>query len=287
MNHSSPRADADFPPAPTATGPLAPGPLAPGPLAGWRVLVPRPPERSTELVDLLTAAGATPVAVPLISIEPAEDDGALDLRLVALASGEYAWLGFTSAAAVDAVLRRAGQLGLHPAVPADTRVAAVGPATGARLRAAGLPVDLQPPTGGSADALAAIWPHPSGDAAVLLPRSDIAAPALPRALSAMGYRVDAVTAYRTVVQPVPQAQAAELSAGAFDAVLFTSPSTVQALNTVPLPPSTVLCAIGRPTTAAAVAAGRPVHLTAAGPTAPSLVDALVRFAADHPRNVKA
>lgn len=211
----------------------------------------------------------------------------MDLRLVDLARGEYRWVGFTSAAAVDAVLTRADQLGLSPAVPADTRVAAVGPATAAALRATGLPVDLQPPTGGSADALAACWPHPSGDAAVLLPRSDVAAPGLPTALTAMGYRVDTVTAYRTVIQPVPQPLAAELSAGAFDAVLFTSPSTVQAVGDVQIPPSTVLCAIGRPTTATAAATGRPVHLTAAAPTAQALVDGLARFAADHPRNVKA
>src|SRR3954447_16972175 len=98
------------------------------PLAHWRVLVPRPSGRSTELVDLLTAAGAIPVAVPLISIEPAEDQGALDLRLVDLARSVYAWVGFTSAAAVDAVLGRASQLGLSPAVPADTRGAGGGPA---------------------------------------------------------------------------------------------------------------------------------------------------------------
>ncbi len=261
-------------------------PPAAAPLAGWRVLVPRPLGRSTELVDLLRVAGASPVAVPLISIEPADHQGLLDLRLVDLARGEYAWVGFTSAAAVDAVLARAEQLGLLPVVSADTRVAAVGPATAAAVRAAGLPVDLQPPTGGSADALAAIWPHPSGDAAVLLPRSDLAAPVLPTALSAMGYRVDAVTAYRTVVQQVPGAVAAELSAGAFDAVLFTSPSTVQALSTVDIPPSTMLCAIGRPTTSAAAAAGRKAHVTAAAPTAQALVDALVMLADDHPRNVK-
>ena len=257
------------------------------PLAGWRVLVPRPAERATPLADALRELGAEPVAVELISIERPEDAAPLDLALVDLAQARYDWVGFTSVNALDAVLRRAAELGLAPVVPASTRVAAVGPATTAALRTAGLPVDLVPGDGGSAAALGECWPSAPGDAAVFLPRSDLAPSGLPHALAAKGYRVDAVTAYRTVVNPVPVAVAAELAAGSFDAVLLTSPSTVAALRAVDVAPSTVLGAIGDPTTRAGANAGRRVHFTANRPTARALADALADFAATHPRPVEA
>ncbi len=260
---------------------------AAAPLCGWRVLVPRAPDRSGEVMDLLAAAGAAAVAVPLIGTAPPADEAALDLSLVELAKGSYDWAAFTSGSAVDAVLARAQALSLSPAVPADTRVAAVGSATAAVLRRQGLPVDLVPAAAGSAAALAAIWPHPRGDQTVLLPRSDLAAAVLPQALSALGYRVSTVVAYRTVITPPPTPTAAELAAGSFDAVLFTSPSTVRALAAVHMPESTVRCAIGESTAAEASKSGRPVHVVAAEPTAQSLLQTLSDFALAHPRHVEA
>ncbi len=258
-----------------------------GQLRGWRVLVPRAAERSGELVHLLAAAGAVPVAVPLIDLAPPEDEAALDFSLVELSHGSFAWVAFTSGSAVDTVLRRAATLGLSPVVPADTRIAAVGPATATALRSAGLPVDLVPPAGGSAAALAAIWPAPSGDGAVLLPRSDLAAPTLPDALSRSGYRVHTVVAYRTRVIPPPAPLAADLAAGLFDAVLFTSPSTVRATAGSGIAATTLLCAIGQPTAAEAARLGRPVHTVATDPTARGLLRALADLALAHPRHVEA
>ena len=248
------------------------------PLSGWRVLIPRPTDRSGALFGALQAVGARAVSVELISIAPQADPGELDMALVDLAAGGYSWVGFTSANAVDAVLQRSTVLGLLPAVPADTRVAAVGPATAEALRSAGLPVDLVPATGGSATALAAAWPTARAGQAVLLPRSDIAAPDLPEALTVKGYRVDTVTAYRTTTAPVPDWLAAELTGGLIDAVLFTSPSTVRALDGIEIDPATVLGAIGRPTATAMAQSGRTVDFTAGQPTAKALVDGLLHAA---------
>ncbi|HEY5881369.1 MAG TPA: uroporphyrinogen-III synthase [Nakamurella sp.] len=250
---------------------------APG-LQGWRVLVPRPAARAGDLVDSLTAAGAVPEVVELITIEPPADVGGLDLAVLALSQGEFAWVVFTSINAVDAVLGRARDLAVSPAVSADTRIAAVGPATAAALRSAGLPVDLVPPSRGSAAALAEVFPRAVGDQSVLLPRSDLAPATLPDALAAKGYRVQAVVAYRTAVRPPAADVAARLATGEFRAVLFTSPSTVRALDAVPIPAGTLLGAIGEPTRAAAVAAGREIAFVAAEPTAAGLVTALLTHA---------
>lgn len=254
------------------------------PLQGQRVLVPRAVDRAGELVDLLRAAGADVVAAPLISISAPADPGALDLALIDLAGGRFQWAGFTSVNAVSAVLDRAAELRLDPAVPADTRVAAVGPATAAALRDGGSHVDLIPVAAGSADALAADWPTAAAGETVLLPRSDLAAPGLPRALTAKGYLVVEVSAYRTLPVPPPTAIADELRSGRITAVLFTSPSTVAAVAELPIAAGTVLGAIGNPTGAAAARTGRAVRFIAARPTAKALVDGLI--AEFHPRPVE-
>ncbi len=244
-------------------------------LSGARVLVPRPAGRGTDLVDELRRAGAEVTAVPLITIAPPVDTGALDLALLALAAGDFTWVAFTSVNAVDSVIGRASGLALDPLIPADTRVAAVGPSTGQALRDNGIPVDLIPSDGGSSAALAAIWPHAHPGESVLLPRSDIAASTLPDALESAGYRLAAVTAYRTVVQPLSPEVADRLTSGGFDAVLLTSPSIVTALNEVRLSLGTIVGAIGEPTTSAAGAAGIPVGFTAAHPTVSALTQRLV------------
>lgn len=248
------------------------------PLAGWRVLVPRPAGRAGELVEALRAAGARPEVVELIAIEPPADPAALDLAVLALARGEFSWVALTSVNAVDAVVTRAAALVRTP-VPAGTRVAVVGPSTARAARAAGLPVDLAPPAHGSAAALAEVFPPAPGPARVLLPRSDLAPDLLPDALTGKGYRVDDVVAYRTVVRPPAPAIARRLAAGDFDAVLLTSPSTVQALAGLPVAARTALGAIGRPTRSAAAAAGREIAFVAPEPTSAGLVSALVDHAA--------
>jgi len=118
-------------------------------------------------------------------------------------------------------------------------------------------------------------------------RSDLAAPTLPDALLGLGYRVVVVTAYRTVVRPPNAELVADLVGGRFDAVLFTSPSTVSALAGVHLPESTVLGALGPPTAVAVGAAGRTPQVVADRPTAAGLVDALAAFARTNPRHVEA
>lgn len=252
-------------------------------LAGWRVLVPRPQGRGSSLVTLLAKEGAVAQAVPMIGIHPPTDVGALDSAVIGLSAGEYSWVGFTSVNAVSAILDRAAHLALTPAIPADTRVGAVGPATAAALRAAGFPVDLMPEHGGSASALTTIWPAAHAGESVLLPQSEIAGSVLADGLQAKGFRVDAVTAYRTLPEPLPASVTADLTAGAYEAVLLTSPSTVRSLAAAPVHPDTVLGAIGRSTATAVTDAGLHIAYTAVDPTDGALIAGLAAFATRHPR----
>ena len=65
---------------------------------------------------------------------------------------------------------------------------------------------------------------------VFLPRADIATETLVAGLIELGWEVEDVTAYRTVRAAPPAAEIREaIKTGGFDAVLFTSSSTVRNL----------------------------------------------------------
>jgi uroporphyrinogen-III synthase len=116
---------------------------------------------------------------------------------------------------------------------------------------------------------------PDGPGRVLLPRAAVARDALPAGLTARGYTVDVVEAYRTAVgRPAPEALVA--AAGAH-AVTFTSSSTVTnylaVAGDLPVPP--VVACIGPITADTARAAGLAVDVVATEHTIEGLVQALV------------
>src|SRR6185312_1375208 len=82
---------------------------------------------------------------------------------------------------------------------------------------------------------------------VFLPRADIATETLAAGLLERGWQVDDVTAYRTVRAAPPPADIREaIKTGGFDAVLFTSSSTVRNLVGIAGKPhaSSVIAVIG-------------------------------------------
>src|SRR5690606_12349390 len=82
---------------------------------------------------------------------------------------------------------------------------------------------------------------------VFLPRADIATETLVAGLIELGWEVDDVTAYRTVRAAPPPAPIREaIKTGKFDAVAFTSSSTVRNLVGIAGKPhaTTVIAAIG-------------------------------------------
>ena len=162
------------------------------------------------------------------------------------------------------------------AVPADTRVAAVGAATTAALRAAGLPVDLRPAHGGTAAVLVDLWPHASGGERVLLPSSEIGLTTLADGLAAKGYRVDRIAAYAPRPVAAPVATTADLRGGAYDAVLLTSPSLARAIAELGPAATVRMVAIGATTAAGAVAVGLRVDAVADDPSPAGLLAALRR-----------
>jgi uroporphyrinogen III methyltransferase/synthase len=254
------------------------------PLFGWKVLVPRTKEQAGGLSDRLVGYGAVPVEVPTIAVEPPRTPQAVDRAIRGLVSGRYAWIALTSVNAVKAIREKIEELGLDARALAGVKVACVGEQTAAAMVAWGIRPDLVPASAQSSEGLVEEWPEYDSayDALdrVLLPRADIATETLAAGLLERGWQVDDVTAYRTVRAAPPPAETREaIKTGGFDAVVFTSSSTVRNLVGIAGKPhaSSIIAVIGPQTAAAAAELGLRVDVTAPSPSATALAEALAAF----------
>ena len=251
-----------------------------GPLFGLRVLVTRSRQQASVLTRLLAAEGAEPIELPTIEIAPLDDYGALDEALAHV--GDYGWVVFTSANAVDAVFARLALAGGDTRSLGGVRAAAIGPATAAALAERGIVADYVPDTFTSEAVADGFRQFDMSRVRVLMPRPDIAPDALPAGLRAQGAAVDDVAAYRTVKPPEAAKQARELlGSGSIDVATFTSSSTVRNLLELidgekALLDGVRIASIGPVTSATARELGLRVDVEAEEHTVPGLVRALLR-----------
>jgi uroporphyrinogen III methyltransferase/synthase len=254
------------------------------PLFGWNILVPRTKDQAGSMTERLASYGATSDVVPTISVEPPRTPQQMERAIKGLVTGRYEWIGFTSVNAVRAVREKFEEFGLDARAFAGLRIAAVGGVTAGALREWGLEPDLVPSGEQSARGLLEEWP-PFDEVLdpinrVFLPRADIATETLVAGLQEMGWEVDDVTAYRTVRAAPPAASIREaIKTGKFDAVVFTSSSTVRNLVGIAGKPhpATVVACIGPATAKIAEEHGLRVDVLAPEASAASLVDALAEY----------
>ena len=244
-------------------------------MTGRRILVVRPAAQGLASAEVLRAAGAEPVLVPLIELLPPTDGGtALAAAVRRLAT--YDWLVLTSA---NGVRRFAEALGPDD-LSAGLRIAAIGPATAAELSEMGATASLLPEQF-VAEALVDAFP-PSGEHAgagrVLVVRAEVARDVLPAGLRAKGWSVDVVAAYRA--HPRVLAETERAAAATCDTVIFTSPSVVEAFcdQPEPLPVPETVAVIGPITASAARRRNLTVHIEATEYTIEGLVAALCAHA---------
>jgi uroporphyrinogen III methyltransferase / synthase len=256
------------------------------PLFGWRVLVPRTKEQAGAVSERLRAYGAVPEEVPTIAVEPPRTPQQMERAVKGLVTGRYQWVAFTSVNAVRAVREKLEEYGLDARAFAGVKVAAVGEQTGRALLDFGIKPDLVPEGEQSGEGLAAAWQAYDSLSdpinRVLLPRADIATETLVARLNELGWETEDVTAYRTVRAAPPPAPIREaIKGGGFDAVLFTSSSTVRNLIGIAGKPHavTVIAVIGPQTSKTAAEFGLRVDVKAPKPSATGLVDALAEYAA--------
>ncbi len=257
------------------------------PLYGWRVLVPRTKEQAGAMSERLRAYGAMPCEVPTIAVEPPRTPAQMERAIKGLVDGRYAWTIFTSVNAVRAVWEKFAEHGLDARHFGGVKIACIGEATADAVRAFGIRPELVPFGDQTSEGLLAEFsPHdeildPVGR--VLLPRADIATETLAAGLTDRGWEVDDVTAYRTVRAAPPPAEIRDsIKSGGFDAVLFTSSSTVRNLVGIAGKPHarTVVSVIGPKTADTAVEFGLRVDVQPAHASVPDLVEALAAYAVD-------
>ncbi|MEX1168528.1 MAG: hydroxymethylbilane synthase [Chloroflexota bacterium] len=192
-----------------------------------RVLVTRATGQSEALVLALRGAGLEPVEVPAISIEI--DPPGSDLDRAAGSLSWFQWVLVTSANGAQAILGAAERVRAELGSP---RWGAIGPATSAILDQEGIGVDFVP-SRSHGSAMAAELPIREGDR-VLVIRGDLAGSDLAERLRTRGAEVDDVVAYRTLEAP-PSSRSLlrqAMAEGAFDAVVFTSGSTIRGLRSL-------------------------------------------------------
>jgi uroporphyrinogen III methyltransferase / synthase len=255
-------------------------------LYGWTVLVPRTKDQAGEMSEKLVSHGASPIEVPTIAVEPPRSPAQMERAVKGLVDGRYQWVVFTSTNAVRAVWEKFNEFGLDARAFSGVKIACVGQSTADRVRAFGIEPELVP--SGEQSSLGLLDEFPPYDEVfdpvnrVLLPRADIATETLAEGLRDRGWEIEDVTAYRTVRAAPPPAHTREMiKTGGFDAVCFTSSSTVRNLVGIAGKPHarTIVACIGPKTAETAAEFGLRVdvqpEVAAVGP----LVEALAEHAA--------
>ena len=215
------------------------------PLFGKRILVTRARVQASALTEKLTALGAACIEAPVIRIAPPADGyAALDGAIAEL--NAYQWLIFTSVNGVEHFFARLHAAGKDTRALGYARVAAIGAATSAALRAFGIRADLVPPEFRAEAVAEELRPLLPPRARILLPRAQEARDVLPDTLRAHGAIVDVVAAYETVPEIEDATIAQRLASGEIDMVTFTSSSTVKNLvkmlgNITPLQQVKIAC----------------------------------------------
>jgi uroporphyrinogen III methyltransferase/synthase len=239
-----------------------------------------------ELVERLEAMGAEAIEAPMIRILPPEDDGPLEEACAR--AGDFDWIIFSSANAVDAFIGRL------LAGPADLRalggvkLCGVGPGTAEHLTRLGLKVDLVPSEYRAEAVLRAL--SDSGGVRglkVLLPHADIGRELIADELRKQGADVTEIVAYRTIAVEADREGEPDiyrmLLERSVDVVTFTSASAVRnfvrilgAEPAADLLAATVVACIGPVTAEAAAQSNISTTIQPSNYTIPALVDAIAK-----------
>ncbi len=197
------------------------------PLFGQRVVVTRGRERTGGVSAKLSELGAEVLAIPAIKQEaPTRRESLIDALLEL---NSYDWLVFTSPTGVDQFFEYFFRQFKDLRDLGGARIAAVGPATAARLRELHLQVDVEPAEARASALAKALAAYETiENRKICLLRAEVANPELPKTLEELGAIVDDIACYRTVAETEDRTDAGKrLEEKGADWILFTSGSTAR------------------------------------------------------------
>jgi uroporphyrinogen III methyltransferase/synthase len=255
------------------------------PLFGRRIVVTRTRDQASETTRRLHDLGAETLEIPVIKIVPPTNLQYLADAILELNS--YDWLVFTSPNGVVSFFDYFFRGFEDMRDLGGCRIAAIGPATAAKLKELRLKVDLMPAEYIASKITKAFEEFQSVEnCKILLLRAEVANPELPAALNELGAIVDDVACYKTVPATDDfNGAAADLLETGADWVTFTSASTVENFHArFNLPellakfPALRLASIGPETSKALAAIGLKPAIEAKTHTVDGLVKALLEAA---------
>lgn len=254
------------------------------PLYGKGVVVTRAREQASGSAALLAELGANVIQFPTIEITPLADYSQTHKAIRSLRA--YQLLVFTSVNGVRHFWLQLAALGLDSRALGGLKVAAIGPATAAELRAKGIEPDLVPEkyvAESVAQGILALYGKTIAGLRILLPRAKVARDVLPTTLTAAGAVVDVLPVYETLPCTARRDEVlAMLEAGDIHCVTFGSSSTVtNFLDLIPAAilkrhPNLKLACIGPVTAKTLQEAGLACHILPEEYTIPGLVEAVAR-----------
>jgi uroporphyrinogen III methyltransferase/synthase len=251
------------------------------PLFGQRVLVTRPAHQAAPTLAALRRRGAIGIPFATIAIEPPPDPARVAEAVRELAG--YDVVVFTSDNGVGWFWREIERQGRDARAFGKAKLAAIGPATAAGLRARGIAADVVAETFVAEHLAAAILKAVGGRGGrVLLPRALVAREILPEMLRAAGMQVDVVPVYRTVGASAERRGELASLLDTVDLVMLTSSSTVEHLAAILGDEAAArlsgckLASIGPITTKTAEMLGLRVWVSAEVSTAAGLIEKMER-----------
>jgi uroporphyrinogen III methyltransferase/synthase len=202
------------------------------PLFGRRIVVTRTREQASQLSKQLSDLGAEVLEIPTIKIVPPSEDCRQDLIDALLELNSYDWLVFTSPNGVTAFFDLFFKRFHDLRDLGGARIAAIGPATAAKLNELHLQVDLTPEEAVSSKIASAFEKYETVEnLKMCLLRAEVANPDLPKSLEELGAIVDDVAVYKTIPETEDLNGAAKnFAEGGADWITFTSASTVEHFN---------------------------------------------------------
>jgi uroporphyrinogen III methyltransferase/synthase len=257
------------------------------PLFGRTIVVTRARGASSDLAADLRRLGGEAIELPTIEKAPPKNFAALDKAIKNIDS--FDWIIFTSANGVESFVERLKSLRRDIRDLGHASIAAIGPATAARLGDYALLVAAVPDEYRAEAIISALGARQIRGKRFLIPRAEVAREVLPEILRKKGAETVMVApAYRTVKPKRAQVERMRelIASGAIDLLTFTSSSTVT--NFCDLIGASAkhlkAAAIGPITAATAREHGFEVVVSPREYTIPALTEAIGEYFARRPRS---